>query len=192
MGTMENESIDKRIIALYQERKETAIEMTDRQYGSFSRTLSFRILQSHEDAEECVDDSYLKLWDTIPPTVPKSLKAYLGRIVRNMSLTLLRKKKAEKRNEDANVLLSELEDCIPADNNVEQAMDHMLLVQTMEKWLRSEKEENRKLFVLRYWYGEALEELAERFHLSPGKTADRLYRMRGRLRKYLEGEGVSV
>ncbi|MBR6173199.1 MAG: sigma-70 family RNA polymerase sigma factor [Eubacterium sp.] len=189
---MENESIDKRIIALYQERNETAIEMTDRQYGSFSRTLSFRILQSHEDAEECVDDSYLKLWNTIPPTVPKSLKAYLGRIVRNMSLTLLRKKKAEKRNEDANVLLSELEDCIPADNNVEQAMEHMLLVQTMEKWLRSEKEENRKLFVLRYWYGEALEELAERFHLSPGKAADRLYRMRGRLKKYLEGEGVSV
>ena len=189
---MENESIDKRIIALYQARNESAIEMTDRQYGSFSRTLSFRILHSHEDAEECVNDSYLKLWDTIPPTVPQSLKAYLGRIVRNMSLTLFRKKKAEKRDDDANVLLSELEDCIPADNNVEQALEHMLLVQTMERWLKSEKEENRKLFVLRYWYGETLEELAERFRLSPGKTADRLYRMRGRLKKYLEGEGVSV
>ena len=81
---------------------------------------------------------------------------------------------------------------IPADNNVEQALEHTLLVQLVETWLKDEKEMNRKLFVLRYWYGESLGELAERFHLAEGKVADRLYRMRSRLKKYLEGEGVSV
>ena len=189
---MEREVTDKKIIALYQARNEAAIEMTDRHYGSFSRTLSFRILHSHEDAEECVNDSYMKLWNTIPPTVPNSLKAYLGRIVRNLSLSLFRKKKAEKRDEDASVLLSELEDCIPAENNVEQAIEHKLLVELMEKWLKSEKEEDQKLFVLRYWYGESNEELADRFRVSKDKVADRLYRMRNRLKEYLEGEGVSV
>ena len=186
---MNDESIDKRIIALYQARDESAIEMTDVHYGSFSRALSFGILQSHEDAEECVNDSYLKLWDTIPPIVPKSLKAYLGRIVRNLSLTLFRKKTAQKRDEGASVLLSELEDCIPANNDVEQALEHKILLQLLEQWLRSEKEENRKLFVLRYWYGESVEALAARFQLSESKVADRLYRMR---KNCLEREGVSV
>ena len=186
---MENEETDKRIIALYQARNEDAIEMTDVHYGSFSRTLSYRIVHSHEDAEDCVNDSYLKLWDTIPPTVPKSLKAYLGRIVRNISLTLFRKKKAEKRDEDANVLLSELEDCIPANNDVEQALEHKILLQLLEQWLRSEKEENRKLFVLRYWYGESVEALAARFQLSESKVADRLYRMRNRLKTSLKERG---
>ena len=191
-GSMNDESIDKRIIALYQARDESAIEMTDVHYGSFSRALSFGILQSHEDAEECVNDSYLKLWDTIPPIVPKSLKAYLGRIVRNLSLTLFRKKTAQKRDEGASVLLSELEDCIPANNDVEQALEHKILLQLLEQWLRSEKEENRKLFVLRYWYGESVEALAARFQLSESKVADRLYRMRNRLKNFLEREGVSV
>lgn len=189
---MDQNAAEKRIIALYQERNERAIEMTDAQYGSFSRALSFRILRSHEDAEECVNDSYMKLWNTIPPTVPQSLKAYLGRIVRNLSLSLFRKKKAEKRDEGATVLFSELEDCIPAENDVEQAVEHKELVQMIEQWLEAEKDENRRLFMLRYWYGEPLGELAKRFSLSERKTADRLYRIRLRLREYLEKEGVSV
>ena len=104
----------------------------------------------------------------------------------------VQKKHAEKRDDGAGVLLSELEDCIPSDNNVELAVEHMQLVQLLEQWLKSEKEENRNLFVLRYWYGESPEELADRYHISAGKVADRLYRMRGRLKAYLEGEGVSV
>ena len=189
---MDEKAKEKRIIALYQARNEAAIELTDIQYGSFSRSLSFRILRSHEDAEECVNDSYMKLWETIPPTIPQSLKAYLGRIVRNISLTLFRRKTAEKRNEGANVLFSELEDCIPAENNVETAVEHLQLVQLIEQWLRNEKEENRDLFVLRYWYGESVDELAARFRLSGARVTDRLYRMRSRLKAYLEGEGVSV
>ncbi|MBQ9870830.1 MAG: sigma-70 family RNA polymerase sigma factor [Eubacterium sp.] len=189
---MDNNATEKWIITLFQKRDESAIEMTDVHYGSFSRKLSFRILRSHEDAEECVNDSYMKLWTTIPPTIPDSLKAYLGRIVRNVSLTLFRRKHAEKRDDGAGVLLSELEDCIPSDNNVELAVEHMQLVQLLERWLKSEKEENRNLFVLRYWYGESPEELANRYHISVGKVADRLYRMRSRLKAYLEGEGVSV
>ena len=109
---MINEATDQKIIILFQERNEKAIELTDIRYGRFSRTISYSILNSHEDAEECVNDSYMKLWNTIPPTIPQSLKAYLGRIVHNISISFFRKKKAEKRNDDANILLSELEECI--------------------------------------------------------------------------------
>ena len=89
-------------------------------------------------------------------------------------------------------MLSELEDCIPAENDVEQAVEHKELVQMIEQWLEAEKDENRRLFMLSYWYGEPLGELAKRFSLSERKTADRLYRIRLRLREYLEKEGVSV
>jgi len=184
--------IDEKIISLYEERNEKAIEMTDIHYGRFSRTLSYNILNSLEDAEECVNDSYMRLWETIPPTVPQSLKAYLGRIVRNISLSLFRKKKADKRNDDTNYLLSELGDCIPSNNDVEQAVDHLQLVELLEVWLTSEKRQNRRLFILRYWYGIPTGELAKRFNLSEKKTTDLLYRMRQRLKKFLEKEGVSV
>ncbi|MBR0146832.1 MAG: sigma-70 family RNA polymerase sigma factor [Eubacterium sp.] len=150
---------DKRIIDLYLARNERAIEETDSRYGEFSRNLSFRILNSHEDVEECINDAYLRLWNSIPPTVPNSLKAYLGRIVRNLSLNRLRWKTEKKRDCDANVLLSEISDCIPAKENVEQTVDQKLLSELITKWLSEEKKVNRRIFVRRYWYGSSYREL---------------------------------
>ena len=183
---------DKEIIDLFLTRNERAIEETDSRYGAFSRNLSYHILNSHEDVEECVNDAYLKLWDTIPPTVPDSLKAYLGRIVRNLSLNRLRWKKEQKRDCDANVLLSEISDCIQAKDDVEHTIDQKLLSELIAKWLSGEKEVNRQIFVRRYWYGSTYRELEQHYGLSEKKLMDRLYHMRGRLREYLEKEGISV
>ncbi len=183
---------DKEIIELYLSRNERAIKETDNRYGAFSRKLSYQILNSHEDAEECVNDSYMKLWETIPPTVPESLKAYLGRIVRNLSLNRLRWKTEQKRNCDAEVLLSEIADCVPANENVEHAIYQKRLSELITKWLSGEKEVNRQIFVRRYWYGSTYEELAGHYRLSEKKLMDRLYHMRRRLKEYLEKEGISI
>ena len=183
---------DKEIIDLFLSRNEHAIKETDNRYGAFSRNLSYQILNSHEDAEECVNDSYLKLWDTIPPTVPESLMAYLGRIVRNLSLNRLRWKPEQKRNCDVEVLLSEIADCVPAYEDVEHAIDQMILSELITKWLSGAKKINRQIFVRRYWYGSTYEELARHYRLSEKKLMDRLYHMRRRLKEYLEKEGISV
>ncbi len=183
---------DEKIIALFFERSEEALRETEERYGAYSRSIAMHILNSREDAEECVEDSYMKLWETIPPERPDSLKAYLGRIVRNISISRLRKKNAEKRRDDMEVLFSELEDCIPSGNDVEAAVDHIILTEMINRWLEGEKAENRKLFVNRYWYGCGNAELAIRFGMSESRITLKLHRMRGRLKKYLEREGVSV
>lgn len=183
---------DKEIIELYLARNESAIEATEARYGDFSRKISYRILNSIEDAEECVDDAYLKLWETIPPTIPESLQAYLGRIVRNISISLLRWKTRRKRSNGTNVLLSELSECIPSANNVEKEAERKYLSELITEWLESEKKENRQIFVRRYWYGSSYEEMTRIFGIPEKKLTDRLYRMRGRLKEFLEGKGVSV
>lgn len=193
-GTMKqaDKMSDHQIISLFLSRNELAIKETDRRYGAFSRHLSYRLLNSHEDAEECVNDSYFKLWETIPPTIPESLKAYLGKIVRNISLNLLRWKKEKKRDCDACVLMSELDECTPAVNDVEHAVDERVLTELIHKWLSGEKEINRRIFIRRYWYGNTYEELEKHYGLSEKVLMNRLYRMRGKLKEFLEKEGVSV
>jgi len=183
---------DNKIIALFYNRDEEALSQTDARYGTYSRSIAMHILNSSEDAEECVQDSYMRLWETIPPERPESLKAYLGRIVRNISISRLRNRNAEKRRDDMEVLFSELEDCIPSRNDVEAAVDHLILTQLINHWLEKEKKENRKLFVGRYWYGCGYAELAARYGMTENKVTLRLHRMRERLKKYLEREGVSV
>ena len=183
---------DDQIIALFFRRDEEAIARTDRCYGEYARNISVQILQSHEDAEECVEDAYLSLWNNIPPEKPKNLKAYLIGIVRNISISKLRKKRAEKRGGDRDLLLSELEDCIPSGNDVETTINHMLTVEVLNHWLEKQKSENRNLFLCRYWYGYEYSELTGRFHATEKQLILRLHRMRKELKKYLEKEGISV
>ena len=183
---------DRLIIELFLARDERAIKETDIRYGEFLRNLSYRILNSKEDAEECVNDAYLKLWETIPPTVPESLKAYLGRIVRNLSLNRLRHKKVRKRDCDLMVRLSELEDCIPSTNDMESMIDQKHLNDLIVKWLSGEEQLNRRIFIRRYWYGSTYEELEQHCGLSKKKLMDRVYQLRKRLKAYLEQEGVSI
>lgn len=183
---------DDKIIELFHRRDEQAIKETEARYGDYCRSISGKILNSKEDVDECVQDAYLKLWDTIPPEEPKNLKAYLGSIVRNISINRLKKQNAGKRGKNSDLLLSELEDCIPSQNEVESAVNMIILGELLDKWLEKEKPAHRRLFLGRYLHGYEYSELSEIFRESESTLMLRLHRMRKKLKKYLEKEGISV
>lgn len=183
---------DAAIIVLYWARDQRAIVETDGKYGPFCRRLALNILTVREDAEECVNDTYHQAWNTMPPQRPDSLRAYLGRIVRNLSLDLWRRNHAQKRDRGLEQLLSELEDCVPARQTVEQAVEAAELSRHIGDWLETLTPRDRALFVRRYWNGESLAELAAEAGEPANRLSQRLLRLRRGLRKALEREGVTL
>ncbi len=183
---------DIAIIELYWARNEAAIGETDRKYGPFCRDLAYNILADREDSEECVNDTWHRAWDTMPPQRPDSLRAYLGRIVRNLSISRLRRRTAQKRYSGAPLLLSELEDCLPSPKRVEQDWEAKELSAAISRWLRTLPQEDRALFVRRYWYGEAVQQLAAQWGYEPNRMAKKLLRLRRSLQKALEEEGFDL
>ncbi len=183
---------DSAIIALYWERNEAAIGETERKYGPYCRTIACNILGNPEDAEECVNDAWHRAWSTIPPQRPRSLSAFLGRIVRNLSISRWRREHAQKRFSGLEALLSELEDCLPGPADVESAADGHALTLCIENWLEGLGQEDRLLFLRRYWYGEEVQALARLLGISPNRTAKRLMALRKELKNVLEQEGFSV
>ncbi len=181
---------DRQIIALFWDRDEAAIQNSDLKYGKTLRQISFNILSSREDSEECVNDTYVKAWNTIPPEHPVKLFAWLGRITRNLSLNRFYESHAKKRGGQAAVLLSELSDCIPAGQTVEDEIDGKFLTETIVRWLNSLSEEERLLFLRRYWFGDNLKTLAKIFKTEPNKLAGRMFRLRKSLKNTLEREGI--
>ena len=178
---------DQEIIAMYFARDEQAIRETDARYGKTCMQVSMNILRSRPDAEECVNDTYLKTWDSIPPARPASLCAFVCRIVRNLSLNRLQELTAAKRRRDLTVSLEELEDCIPMPDEESSALAEELAV-----FLRTEGEIDRALFVGRYWFACGVEELARRTGLTKRAVHMRIFRTRERLRAYLTERGYSV
>ena len=126
---------DAAIVKLYWDRDQQAIAASDEKYGPLCRTLSFRIVNSREDAEECVNDTWHRAWDTMPPQRPDSLRAYLCRIVRNLSISRYRARRSQKRGEGMEVLLSELEDCVPAVPSAEEAWENREIAAVIDRWL---------------------------------------------------------
>lgn len=183
---------DPQIIALYFQRNETAIRETDRKYGPFCRRMAENILTLREDAEECVNDTYHTAWNTIPPEEPRSLRAFLGRIVRNLSISRWRAGRAQKRYGGMEVLLSELDDCVPAGNLVEEALDRQALAGSISAWLDGLPAQERRLFLRRYWYGDAVNALAAEAGCTANQMAQRMLRLRKSLKSALEAEGVNV
>ena len=183
---------DLAIIELYWARDEGAITETDLKYGPLCRRLAFNILSDREDSEECVNDTWHRAWDTMPPQRPESLRAYLGRIVRNLSISRLRQRTAQKRGGGLEVMLSELEDCLPSPAQVEQDLEAKELAAAISRWLRSLEPDDRVLFVRRYWYGEAVSRLASEWGASSNQMAKRMQKLRRALKKRLEQEGLSV
>ena len=183
---------DTEIIELYWQRSESAIAQTDAKYGPYCYKVAVNLLSVPEDAEECVSDTYYQAWIQIPPTRPSSLKAWLGRVVRNISINLWHKHHAAKRDSAMEVLLSELDDCIPAISGTEQRTEAAELGNLITGWLKSLPEADRILFVQRYWYGTSLKELSTKWHMSPGKLAQKMYRLRISLKKMLEKEEISL
>ena len=181
---------DKQIIELYWQRNEQAIAETDQKYGAFCFGIARNILSIHEDAEECVNDTYHQVWNAIPPQRPVHFRPWIGRIVRHVAINLWNKNHAQKRYAGMTELLHELEECISAPQTVEQALDEKELAGYIDRWLRSLDRDDRTLFVRRYWLGTPLNELAEELHIPPGKLAGRMYRLRIDLKTVLEKEGV--
>ena len=177
---------DLKIIELYWKRNERAIDVTDEKYGRLLYKISFNILSNHEDSQECVNDTYIRTWKSIPPEKPRSFIAYLGRIVRNLSIDCWNKNRAQKRYSGGDILLSELEDCIPSVNTVWREIESKALSRIISDWLNTLPKEDRILFVRRYWYGDPIKELAVGIGTTPSKLASRMYRLRSDLKNVLE------
>ena len=183
---------DAQIIDMYWLRDEYAIQATDDKYGAFCHRIAMNILHSFQDSEECVSDTYGRCWDTMPPQRPGSLRAYVGAIIRNLSISRYRASRAQKRFGGAEVLLSELTDCVPAPESVQRTVEARELGQFISDWLVSLDKESRALFIRRYWNGDAVRELAAELNVRPNALTKRLLRLREALRRFLEKEGVDV
>lgn len=180
---------DNEIIALFFTRDEEAIAQTTRKYGPRLLALSSNILRNREDAQECVSDTYLKAWDTIPPTRPAHLYAYLARLCRNFSFGKLDWNNASKRKAEVVALTQEMEECIPG---AWQDTDGRELSRLISTFLRAQTPENRMIFLRRYWYADTVGQIAQRYGISESAVLMRLHRTREKLKKYLNKEGIAV
>ncbi|MFI3255218.1 MAG: RNA polymerase sigma factor [Eubacteriales bacterium] len=180
---------DEQLVALFFARDEQAIVETKDNYGKKLQRIALRIVQNHEDAEECENDTYLSAWESIPPHNPKTyLFSYLAKITRNHSINLYNKQHTQKRYANIVVLTEEMEECIP--NPTEEAVDSKLgLSEVLNKFLWKLPETQRNIFILRYWYGKSMEELAKDFGFSQSKVKSMLFRTRNKLKSHFESEG---
>ena len=184
---------DKQIIDLYWARSEHAITETDRKYGKLCNRIAYNILGNPQDSEECVNDTYLKAWGTIPPKKPVKLSAFLGKITRNLALKRYEAYAAEKRGGgEVPVALDELAECIPDPNSVERMVDNRILADKLNVFLEGLSPEARKIFMRRYWEVCSIQEIAEIYGLSESKVKVTLFRTRGKLRSFLEQEGIAL
>ena len=181
---------DRTIIQHYWDRDECAITETDEKYGSYCHKIAENILENSEDAKECVNDTYLKTWNSVPPEWPKIFPAFIGKIVRNTAFNYYTRIHARKRGGSMTaVVLEELDECIP-DKNAEFIQDDSELTGIINTFLESLSERNREIFVLRYWYNEKISYIAETMKMSENSIFSVLNRMRKKLRKNLEEKGV--
>lgn len=183
---------DLAIIELYHRREERAIAESERKYGVLCRSIALRLLGIREDAEECVNDTYLAAWNRMPPERPQALGIFLGRITRNLSVSRWRRNHAKKRYNGMELLLSELEDCVPAPGTVEENLEQRQLARSISAWLDGLEDGDRWIFIRRYWYGDQVKELAAERGEGANALSQRLLRLRKGLRAFLESKGVEV
>lgn len=182
---------DAEIIDLFWNRDQNAIRETEYAYGAKLHRLSMGILSSNEDAEESVNDTYLKAWETIPPRRPEYFFAYLAKICRFISFGRLDWRNAKKRKAEIVELTAEMESCIP-DSFRELQMEGEEIGQLITRFLYQLAEEKRLLFMRRYWYEDSVEDISRRYGLSESNVKIRLYRIRNQLKAFLESEGVQL
>lgn len=180
---------DSRIIELYWNRDETAISETQQKYDRYLSKIAYNILADIEDTRESVSDTYLRAWYSIPPQKPFSLSAFLGRITRQISIDLYRKKTAKKRlGSEFELSLDELYDCAARDGEPEKELDIKALSDAVNDWLVSLPDDTRNIFVCRYFYFDSIRDIAEYTGSGESKIKSTLHRARQSLKKYLEKE----
>ena len=191
MQTREHSTADGEIIDMYLARNEDAIGCTSEKYGKYCTSIAYNILADLFDTEECVNDTWLRAWNSIPPTVPRILGAFLGKITRNLALDRYAAKAAAKRGGRVAESLDELAECVGDSDLVEQ-MEVQELAEHISAFLRSEPEASRCVFIRRYFHQASVAEIAKKYGLTQANVKVTLHRMRKRLALYLEKEGIFV
>lgn len=184
---------DSKIVELFWQRKEEAIECSRQKYGNRLLALAYAIVGDRQTAEECEDDTYMEAWKRIPPHCPSNyLYVFLARITRNISLNCCRNQKRLKRSAWICELDLEMQQCIPSKGEVEEYIDKKVLVERINHFLGTLDKEKRLIFVRRYWYMDSIAAISQCFQLSESKVKTTLFRCRNSLREYLEKEGYTL
>ncbi len=182
---------DIEIYSLFWDRNEEAIVQTHQKYGPWCRGIAMRILDVREDAEECIFDTYLRAWNHIPPERPQIFRSWLGRITRNIALSRYRQTHAQKRGGGETALaLDELRECVSGDDFVQE--ERQAIVTAISHFLEELSQEQRGIFLRRYWHLSSIQEIAKGYNISESKVTSMLSRLRKRLREELEKEGITI
>ncbi len=181
---------DDQIVRLFGERDERALRATANQYGDLCRSIARNILGNESDAEECVNDLYLHLWNAIPPAEPTNLKVFACRIIRNLAINRLIYNRRQKRDHRQVILLSEIETDLP--DSALAAGEDPELGHLISEFLKVEKESIRKVFVRRYFLSESIAQIAEQYGYSESKVTSMLFHTRKKLREYLNERGINT
>lgn len=183
---------ENQIIQLFNERSEKAITELSNKYGFLCKSIAENILKNKQDSEECVNDAFLGVWNSIPPQNPSSLKAYVLKIVRNQAIKKYHFNTAFKRNSQYDVALDELYECFSCFNNVESELDSLELTRLINSFLKTLSKNDRIMFIKRYWFAMSVTEIAEDSNVNNHYVSVKLSRIRESLKKYLEKEGFDL
>ena len=182
---------DLRIIELYFERDEQAIKETDSKYGKLCHSIAYNILNNREDSEECVNDTYVGVWNAIPPTRPNNFMAFICKIVRNLSLKRLEFTKREKRSADIIISFEELAAVLPDERYAPNISDEDI-GKIISEFLRNQKEDAKNVFIRKYYFFDSISEIAKRYSFTESKVKNMLFYTRNKLKDYLIKEGVEI
>jgi len=184
---------DQQIIELYWQRSEEAIAQTARKYGRYCHTIAYNILQNECDSDECVNDTYMRAWNSIPPRRPTLFSALLAAITRNLALDRYKHDSARKRGGgQVELALDELHECIPGGRSEEELIENRVLTEALNRFLGALPEQTRKVFMLRYWYFVPLKAIAEQTGKTESAVKSMLFRTRSELRSFLEKEDIQI
>lgn len=184
---------DAEIIRLYEERDQQAISRSQERYGGYCYSIGYNILYSKEDTEECVNETWLKAWNAIPPQKPGKLSVFLGSITRNLALDRYKGRKRIKRGGgEFPQILEELDECVPDRSTTDEEIDRKLLGEILSGFVASLSEQDRAVFLSRYWYAMPIKSISEKFSLNENTVKSVLFRSRSKLKKRLEEEGITV
>ena len=181
---------DSKIIDLLFERSEQAIEALDRQFGPLVKKTASNILRNGQDVEECANDTWLAVWNSVPPRRPEPLGSYVCRIARNLAVSRLRTKTAAKRDGGFELVLDELAECVPSGTNLERELEARELLAAVNRFLSALEYDDRFVFVRRYWYADSVRDIAAAMRVKENQVSLRLFRIREKLRKKLQKEGL--
>ncbi len=183
---------DSTIIEMYWQRNQCAIDETNKKYGGYCFAVANNILGNKEDSDECVNDTWLRAWNVIPPKRPDIFRAFLAKITRNLSFDRYRRINAAKRGGETGVILNELSECVSGGNTTDEAVDIKILGESINSFLHTLSDRDRGIFIRRYFFAEGVADIAVKYSITANNASAVLSRTRAGLRKHLEKEGFEL